>query len=381
MTKGRRMRPKWAGSTAVIAALCAWLALGTAPGARAQTSDISIQDITRLKGQGSDRLWGMGLVFGLPGSGDSSKVRPKARQLAQLLEHAGNPIPGIEEALDTKSVAIVMVTARLPEESVVAGDEFHLRVSTMYDAKSLDGGELFLTPMRGSSPTDPWIYAFGAGPISPDGSGVSTVGRVSNGCRVIREIKKPVVDNFGVVTLQVRENFASATTTTLLANLINQDRQGLRTDGAPPIARAMDDRSVVVEIPDEELVNPIRFIADLQKIRFDASLLSIRPRIVINERAGVITITGNVVIRPSVVASGSLVVTTTEPEIPATLDNPLITQSNSTTVSTTADERAGAQAQALLDAMRRLEVPVQQQIEIFKNLQESSALSVPLEYM
>lgn len=381
MTKGRRMRPRQAGLKAVVVALCAWLALGVIPAACAQTSDISIQDITRLKGLGSDELWGMGLVFGLPGTGDSAKIAPKARQLAQLLEQAGNPMPGIEEALDTRSVAIVMVTASLPEESVVQGDEFDLSAQAVFDAKDLTGGRLFLTPMRGALPGDPYIYALGSGMITPDGSGVPTIGRIADGCRVIRDIKKPVVDNFGTVTLQVRENFASATTTTLLANLINQDRQGLRADGAPPIARAIDERSVVIEIPDEELVNPIRFIADLQKITFDASLLSVRPRIVINERAGVITITGNVVIRPSVVASANLVVTTTEPRIPATLENPLISQSNSTVVSTAMDERSGAQAQALLDAMRRLEVPVQEQIEIFRTLQDSSALSVPLEFM
>jgi flagellar P-ring protein precursor FlgI len=367
--------------TGAVAALCAWLALGLTPVASGQTSDISVQDITRLKGLGSDELWGMGLVFGLPGTGDSAKVVPKARQLAQLLEQAGNPIPGIEEALDTKSVAIVMVTASLPEESVVAGDVFHLSVQTMFDAKDLTGGRLFLTPMRGSLPGDPYVYAFGAGPVSPDGSGVPTVGRVSNGCRVIRDISKPVVSDFGVVTLQVRENYASAATTTLIANLINQDRQGLRADGAPPIAKAVNERSVVVEIPDEELSNPIRFIADLQKITFDASLLTMEPRIVINERAGVIMITGNVVIQESVVASGNLVVTTTLPEIPATLENPLITQSNSTAVGTTQNPKNAAQAQALLDAMRRLEIPVQDQIEVFRALERAGVINAQLEYL
>ncbi len=381
MKKGRRMRPIRAGLTGAVAALCAWLALGLTPVASGQTSDISVQDITRLKGLGSDELWGMGLVFGLPGTGDSAKVVPKARQLAQLLEQAGNPIPGIEEALDTKSVAIVMVTASLPEESVVAGDVFHLSVQTMFDAKDLTGGRLFLTPMRGSLPGDPYVYAFGAGPVSPDGSGVPTVGRVSNGCRVIRDISKPVVSDFGVVTLQVRENYASAATTTLIANLINQDRQGLRADGAPPIAKAVNERSVVVEIPDEELSNPIRFIADLQKITFDASLLTMEPRIVINERAGVIMITGNVVIQESVVASGNLVVTTTLPEIPATLENPLITQSNSTAVGTTQNPKNAAQAQALLDAMRRLEIPVQDQIEVFRALERAGVINAQLEYL
>jgi len=373
----RRMREAVAGSLGLA---CAVIALcGPAPSASAQNSDIAIQDITRLEGYGSDRLWGMGLVFGLPATGDSAKVTPKARQLAVLMEHAGNPIAGLEEALAAKGVAIVMVTARLPETGVLTGDEYHLDVQTMFDAKSLEGGNLFLTPMRGSNPGNPYIYAYGAGKITFDGP-ITTSGRVSHGCRIIRDLRKSVVSEYGTVTFQIRENYASNGTATLIANLINQDRQGLRAEGAPPIARARDERSVVVSIPDEELSNPVRFIADLQKIVFDQSLLRMRPRIVINEAAGLIVITGNVVIKPTVIASGGLVVTTTEPEIPATLENPLITQSNSTLVSTGGDPASVAQAQALLEAMRRMEVPVEEQIQMFRALAESRALSVPVEF-
>ncbi len=373
----RRMRARIAGSLGLV---CAAVALtGLQPEAVAQTSDIAIQDITRLEGYGTDRLWGMGLVVGLNGTGDSAKVTPKARQLAVLMEHAGNPIAGLEEALEARSVAIVMVTAKLPETGVLTGDEYHLDVQTVFDAKSLEGGNLFLTPMRGANPGNPYIYAFGSGKLSFDGAS-RTSGRVSHGCRIIKDLRKSVVSEFGTVTFQIRENYASNGTATLIANLINQDRQGLRSEGAPPIARALDERSVVVDIPDEELANPVRFIADLQKIVFDQSLLRMRPRIVVNEAAGLIVITGNVVIKPTVISSGGLVVTTTEPEIPATLENPLITQSNSTLVATGGDADSVAQAQALLEAMRRMNVPVQEQIQMFRELSRSGALSVPVEF-
>ncbi|MFU8830414.1 MAG: flagellar basal body P-ring protein FlgI, partial [Phycisphaerales bacterium] len=234
----RRMRLGLGRRIGTIGVLGASIALGLcAPCAIAQMNDISLQDITRLRGHGSDRLWGIGLVMGLGNSGDSNDVLPKARQIAQLLQHAGSPIPGIDEAMRTRSVAIVMVSVRLPEEGVVVGDEFHLDVQTMFDAKSLQGGNLFLTPMRGAMPGDPYIYAMGAGKVTIEGS-TPTSARVSNGCRIIRDIEKPVISNHGTLTLQVRENYASHTTTTLIANLINQDRQGLRADGMAPIARA-----------------------------------------------------------------------------------------------------------------------------------------------
>lgn len=376
----RRMRRLVTDRVCPIGLVCAGIALvGWTPAGPALGGDISVQDITRLKGHGSDRLWGMGLVMGLPGTGDSADLLPRARQIAKLMEHAGNPVPGLEEAMEASSVAIVMVTARLPEGGVVAADEYHLDVQTMFDAKSLEGGSLFLTPMRGSLPTDPHIYALGAGKLSFD-SAITTSARVPNGCRIIRDIEKPVVNGEGRLTFQVRENYASMTTTTLIASLINQDRQGLRADGARPIARARNERSVEVIIPDEELANPVRFIADLQKITFDESLMHMRPRIVINEQVGLITITGNVVIKPSVISSGKLVVTTIEPEIPATPENPEIRQSNSMLFAATDDTQAVAQAQSLLEAMRRMEVPVQEQIQMFKALEQGSALSVPLEF-
>lgn len=368
----RRMR-RGIGRLLALAVLCAGTALPVSS-VSAQSNDISMQDITRLGGHGTDKLWGIGLVFGLPGTGDSSKVLPKARMLAELMQQGGAPAAGIDEMFEARSVAVVMVTASLPEGGAVDGDLYHLDVQTMFDAKSLDGGNLMLTPMRGSMPTDPTVYAMGHGKIVVEGR-FSTSGRVSNGCRLIADIRRIAVKD-GRLLLNVRENFASMTVTDLLANLINQDRQGLRADGQPPIAWAVDDRSVVVEIPAEELENPVRFISQIQKITFDESLLQIEPRIVINEQAGVIAITGNVVVRTSILSSGKLVITQIEPEIPATAQNPVIRQSNSALLSTTANRQPTASAQAVLEAMRRLDVPVQEQIAMFKALADSGGLSV-----
>lgn len=362
-----------------LAALGACLALlSAAPAALAQVTDVSIEELTRLRGQGTDEWWGMGLVIGLSNTGDSPNLLPKARMLAALLENAGASVPDLEEAMSGRSIAVVMVTARLPETSVVVGDRFDVHVQTMFDAKSLEGGRLLLAPLKGAQPGDPNIYGVASGLLTDDGSGIPTVARVSRGCRVIRDTRRFVIEN-GMVTFHVRENYADFTTTSLIADLINQDRQGLRADGAPPIAIAQDDRSVSVMIPEEEYANPMRFIASIQKIRFDQSLLSLEPKITINERAGVITITGDVIIRPTVISSGNLVVTVLEPEIPPTPANPEIRQSNATLIGT-GDTRANAQAQSLLEAMRRLEVPVAEQISIFRTLEANTALSVQINW-
>ncbi|MFG0291598.1 MAG: flagellar basal body P-ring protein FlgI [Phycisphaerales bacterium JB065] len=364
-----------------LATIGACLALlSAAPAVIAQVSDVSIEELTRLQGQGSDEWWGLGLVIGLPNTGDSPDLLPKARMLASLLENAGAAVPDLEEAMAGRSIAVVMVTARLPESSVVKGDRFDVHVQTMFDAKDLTGGRLLLAPLRGAKPGDALVYGYASGLLSSDGSDTPTVARVAKGCRVVQDTRRFVIEN-GTVTFHVRENYADYTTTSLIADLINQDRQGLRADGAPPIALALDDRSVRVTIPEEEYGNPTRFIAGLQKIRFDQSLLNLEPKITIDERAGVITITGDVIIRPTVITSGNLVVTVIDPAIPATPANPEIRQSNATLISTTADPKSNAQAQSLLEAMRRLEVPVADQIHIFRTLEQNTALSVSINWV
>lgn len=367
----------------VFSLIGACLALLTvSPDAMAQGNDVSINDLTRLRGLGVDEVWGFGIVMGLPGSGDSPDLLPKARSLAVLMEHGGMPAASLEELMAGRSIAIVMVTARLPEGSMVTGDLVDAHVQAVYDAKSIRGGRLIASSLMSALPGHTETIAIASGLLESDGSDVSTVARVSRGARLIQDIDKDVVAG-GQLVLQVRENYARGgfKAATLIADLINQDRQGLRADGAPPIAVAKNDRSVIVTIPEEEMGNPVRFIASLQKIRFDQSLLDLDPAITIDQRAGVISITGNVLITPSVITSGNLVVTVLEPPIPATPANPEIRQSNSTLFGTSNNPNAQAGAQLLLEAMRRLEVPVQDQIFIFRTLEQNNALSVPINWV
>lgn len=337
------------------------LALLCADHARA----LAVQDMVTLGGTGKNELWGLGFVVGLQGTGDSSDSIPLARQLAGLLEKGGNPVPDILELTGGKNIAMVMVTCSLPREGARKGELFDVHVQAWHNAKSLRGGRLFITPLQGPI-AGQGVFAFANGPVVIDGE-VETSGVVRRGAQVTWDFRMNVIDPGGMMTLVVKPEYAGWTTSKLLANTINQDRQGLRED-VEEIARAMDAKSVRVRIPDAELGNPANFIGNILSIQLDPSLLTLPARVIVNERTGSIVVTGDVEISPTVISHRDLVVTTITPPIIATPDTPRVERSNVTAVDTTNDERRAARLEDLLEAMKALNVPVADRIAILSQM-------------
>lgn len=335
----------------------------------------TIKDVARLKGEGRTVLQGFGLVIGLPGTGDSGESLAVARPLARLLETQGNPVGSFEELADSKSIALVEVTATIDGASAYADDRFDATVSALNNPDSLAGGELFITPLRGPLPGQ-GVYAFASGPIAIEGANGSR-GRVRGGAALVRDIEMPTIAANGTITLVIRPQFAGWSTAQLLSNTINQDRLGLDSD-APEIARAVDERTVRVRIPTDELRDPANFIASIQNIRFDPMLMSLPARVVINEHEGVIVVTGDVLIRPTVISHGNLVVTTITPPVEPTPQNPKIEQSTWAALGEPTRQRDAARLQDLMNAFKQLDVPVQDQISIIVELHRSGSLHADL---
>ena len=137
---------------------------------------------------------------------------------------------------------------------------------------------------------------------------------------------------------------------------------------------AVSAREIKVQIPDEEMANPIAFIGRVLTTRFDESLIDLPARVVIDMPDGPITITGDVTISPAVISHNDLLITTVEPEPPITPANPRVRQSSSLLVDTTGDERRRASAQALLGVLEQLQVPVADQIDIIRQLHRAGHL-------
>jgi len=333
---------------------------------------VSLQELVRLEGYGSDEIWGLGLVLGLEGTGDGGDMPANARPLAQLLERGGNALPELEELAKTRSAALVMVSAKLPEEGVKRGDVVDVQVTTMLTAKSLQGGRLFLAPLVGPMPGQ-GVFAMASGEVTLDGL-TRTSGRVRGGARMIADIEKSVVTERGTIRLSIRPQYASWTTTTLIASQVNQDRRGFLTDDAQRLAIALDERTVEVRIPEPYLSDPSGFISDILKVQFDESLLALPARVIVNEARGQVAISGNVTFSPAAVSHANLVVTVVTPDIVPTPLNPRVESWSVTGVDTTGDARSLAKLSDLMDALRQLEVPVRDQIAILHQLHKLGAL-------
>lgn len=342
------------------------LLIVTLAGARSARA-LSVQDLAMLSGTGESTLWGMGFVIGLPGTGDPGEFLPLARQLAALLERSGNVIPNIEELAETRNVAMVMVTATVPREGARAGERLDVHVQSMHAAQSLEGGRLFITPLQGPLPGQ-GVYAFAEGPVVIEG-GAPTIGVVRAGAQIAddRNLRMNVIDASGSLTLVVRPEYAGWPTTKLLANVINQDRRGFR-ETALDIARAIDAKTVRVNIPQEELADPANFIGNVLSIELDPTLLTLPARVIVNERTGSIVVTGAVEISPTVISHRDLVVTTVTPPRPPTPDAPEIERSSVTAVGTVENERTAAELQDLLEAMKALDVPIEDRIAILAQM-------------
>ena len=135
------------------------LAVGTA----ADAQSARIKDIASIEGVRANQLLGYGLVVGLEGSGDSQQTRFTAQSMANMLETYGIKVPG--DKIKVKNAAAVMVTAALPPFTR-PGATIDVVVSSLGDARSLQGGTLLQTPLRAANGD---VYAVAQGPVSVGG--------------------------------------------------------------------------------------------------------------------------------------------------------------------------------------------------------------------
>src|SRR5499427_1434499 len=185
----RSVRPARAFGVACTALIALVLSAASA------TATSRIKDLANIEGVRQNQLIGYGLVVGLNGTGDTLNNIPFTKQSIQaMLERMGVNIRGVQ--IRTGNVAAVMVTANLPPFST-QGTRIDVTVSSLGDAKSLQGGTLLVTPLLGA---DGNVYAVGQGAVAVAGfeaqgqaarvtRGVPTVGRISNGAIVEREIE------------------------------------------------------------------------------------------------------------------------------------------------------------------------------------------------
>jgi flagellar P-ring protein FlgI len=263
-----------------------------------------IKDLSGIKGVRSNQLIGFGLVIGLTKTGDSAvNVFFSIQAIASMLKKLGVTIPSARIGqLQFKNIATVIVTADLPAFAK-HGDNIDVTVSSLGDAKSLQGGTLLMTPLKGS---DNNTYAVAQGPISIGGFSVQgaargvqknhlTVGRISNGALVEKEIKSNFNIKDEIILALKKTDFTTASRITKAINNNFKDE----------VATMIDGRTVRVNIPEFFKDNASDLVTKIETIEVAPDT---EAKVIIDERTGTVVMGENVRISSVAVAHGALFV-------------------------------------------------------------------------
>ena len=286
---------RWTVGIALVAASAAlWWPL--------PTQAARIKEVATVQGVRSNALVGYGLVMALDGTGDSSSGTPFLPQsIIAMLQQNGITVPQGTN-MQLRNVAAVMVTAQLPPFAQ-PGQTIDVTVSSMGNAKSLRGGTLISTPLRGA---DGQIYAMAQGNLVVGGAGAAAAGskvqvnslnagRIPDGATVERGVPTPLAQGD---SLQLDLNANDFNTAREVARAINR-RMG---EG---IAQALDGRSVRVRMP-AAAQDRVAFLADVENLPLE--LAAPAARIVLNARTGSVVMNQAVTLSACAVAHGNLAV-------------------------------------------------------------------------
>ena len=338
--------------------------VGTARVARA----VKIADITRIDGQRSNILTGLGLVYGLKGTGDGGDFMPAVKPLVEMLRKFNDPAT-VAELSKVQNVAVVSLIATVPKNGVRQGDKLDVYVMSLGDAGSLRGGRLFVCPMQGSIP-DGGVYALSSGPVSLEDPSTPTVGVVKEGCVMEVGLQQKYVAN-GKFKLILEDPAASWTTSSLIARTIN----GAESENGETIAYAVDPKEVDVNIPPAERDRPDGFISRIEQL--SVPMIPSEARVQVNERTGTLIVTGDVEISAVVISHKGLTITTVSPQPVASPANPVVKRRDVVALDTVSSG-GNAKLQDLVNALEELKVPVEDRITIVKELYKTGKLHAKL---
>lgn len=281
-----------------LVTFCTVVSLGWAPVANAAR----IKEVAAVEGVRSNQLTGFGLVVGLDGTGDQTTQMPYTSQsIANYLKQLGITLPTAQASqLQMKNVAAVLVTAQLPAFAR-PGQLMDVNVSSVGNSKSLKGGMLISTPLKGG---DGEIYAIAQGNLVVAGAGAAAggskvqvnhlaAGRIPDGAQVERSVPTPLQEGTTLTLGLQATDFQTA----------RRVAQAINTRFGAGSAQALDGRTVKVNAPTEPDAR-VTFMAELEELPLESSIAA--AKVVINARTGSIVLNQAVTLGPCAIAHGNL---------------------------------------------------------------------------
>ncbi len=361
----------------LLVVFCAELWWCEPPPARA---GVRAKDLITIQGVQATRLIGYGLVVGLDGTGDSRRSIIALQTATNMLKHFGINIPASRIRL--KNIAAVMVTATVPP-FLPKGSTVDVMVSSMGDAKSLEGGTLLLTPLVDQNGT---LFAQAQGAVSIGGFNIESiggdrirknytlVGRVPEGATLVKSSNNVSFSDSSLVLALKDPDF---TTAVRLAEAIN-------AKFGSDLALARNAAQIRTVVPDKYKTRTAQFISLIENLDVEPD---VRARVVVNERTGTVVVGDHVTLSPVAIAHGNLrIEIQTTPVIsqpaPFSQGKTVVVPQTQTTVSDSGGQllvvNKSANVKDVARALNALGVSPRDIVAIFQALKQAGALKAEL---
>ncbi|RFO95052.1 flagellar biosynthesis protein FlgI [Rhodoferax lacus] len=343
-----------------------------------------LKEIASIEGVRSNQLSGFGLIVGLDGTGDQTTQMPYTTQgLSNYLRQLGMTLPVAQlSQLQMKNVAAVLVTAQLPAFAR-PGQTLDINVSSVGNAKSLKGGTLIATPLKG---VDGEVYAMAQGNLIVAGAGASaggskvtvnhlSVGRIPDGAQVERAVPTAILEGSSISLSLNASDFQTA----------RKVAQTLNTKYGPGTAIALDGRTVQVLAPAAPNER-IGFIAEMEELPIESSIQS--AKVIINSRTGSIVLNQAVTLNACAIAHGNLSISiSSNPQVsqPNALSGGQTVVTDKPTIDIKAEPGkliqlpAAAQLADVVKALNSLGATPQDLLAILQAIKSAGALNAELE--
>lgn len=349
----------------LLVGLVSAVLLCLAPGAA--MARVRLENICTIQGQQEVRLVGVGLVVGLPGTGDGNRETETIRAMKAAMRKLHQP-GDIKELRDANNIALVLVEAKIPRTGLRRGQKIDCFVSSTNGAKKLTGGRLLTTPLTTVDARNELVVAEAGGWLQVEDPARPTAGKITLGADLredvtalfLSELKTPMI------TLLIDPDHASFWTASEIARSLNSE---FSFEARRPVAKAVGPATVEVEIPRSYQDTPVEFVAQVLDSGIDVP--HTQARVILNARTETVIVTGEAAISPCIISHKSLNI-----EIGADAND---TPGGNFVLLTEQDSRQPPQQlRQLLDAFNQLRVPTKDVISIIRELHATGKLHAEL---